>query len=137
MSKKHKKKPPPSPIESLVAHFDEALFDNLVREKENELRSEFAVNGISKRLFNLERKYGSRDTAYRVLAEEKVWKKIYCKRHPDKPEETCKSFAQQRVAQDHVRKQKISHPSHKVAEKDWTSGTTSRTTGNWRHWGYA
>ena len=136
MSKKGKKKPPPSPIESLAACFDKTLFDDLVRIQENKLRAGFAKNGISKRLYNLERQYGSRDTAYRLLAAEKVWKKIYAKRHPDKPEETCKSLAQCKVSQDNAHRLKTRHPSHRVAEREWSTAPVSRRGSNWRNWGY-
>lgn len=138
MSKKGKKKPSPSAILRLAASFDEALFNDLVRRKENELRDEFAQNGISKRLFNLEKRYGSRDTAYRVLAEEKVWSKIYSKQDENKPKEACKLQAEHKVALDNGHRIKARHPSHKVADSDYYSDAapTGRQQSNWRNWGY-
>lgn len=141
MSKKGKKSSSPSPIVSLAASFDQALFDDLVRDKENELRSEFAENGISNRLFKLQKRYGSQDTAFRLLAEEKVWKKIYSKQDSDESREACKLRAQHKVSMDNGHRVKDRPLSHRVAEADWdvpkasTAGASSQR-GNWRYWGY-
>lgn len=136
MPKKGKKTEKISPIESLAAKFDDALFDEIVRTKENKLRDKYAKEGISKRLHDLTRTYGSVDLAYRILAEEKIYCKIRQVSHPNESEGATKSFARVSIGRSHAHQLRQRHPSHKVVEADSPHASMQSHGGGWRTWGY-
>jgi len=118
-------------VESLAADFDQALFDELVRLQENSLRDKCA-DGIKPRLYNLERLYGSRDTAFRIWAEEKVMLKIRRKQNPDEDERTAKNSVQRTV---------VYSNGHRLRRREAANSDEaprplrSAASGSWRNWG--
>jgi lipase chaperone LimK len=135
--KKKAKKEIKAGIASLVANFDETLFNELVQLKENQLREKFESSGaISKRLWKLEIMYGNTDTAYHILAQEKVREKIIQLQNPDQSEQYCEVMARNAVGRDNAHRLIKRHPSHAVAEGGPSGYRRPLETGNWRMWGH-
>ena len=138
-AKKDKKNKEPSPIDSLAANFDRALYDEQVRLQENELRAKCAREGTSNRLYKLSRTYGSVETAYFIWAQEKVSFKIRKKTHPDETEEISKSHAQHAVAMANRERLPtaiaLRNRANTPDEDDWYRPARAKNNG-WRTWGH-
>ncbi len=134
MAKKLRKK---QTIEALAANFDRAQFDQLVAAKEADLRDKVVQEGPSKRLLKLEIQYKSRDTAFLILAEEKVRCKIRRRQNPNECDTTTEALTRHDTYIANMHRQPRRRPA-----REWNDdspplpATAGRGIGNWRNWGH-
>ena len=138
MAKKLKKQKQEQTIEALAANFDRAQFDQLVLIKEAKLRAKDLQEGPSKRLVKLEILYKSRDTAFLILAEEKVRFKIRRRQNPNECNTTTEALTRHDTYIANMHRQPRRRPA-----REWDDGSpplaaaaTGHGMGNWRNWGH-
>ena len=125
-------------IKALAANFDRAQFDQLVLIKEAKLRAKDLQEGPSKRLVKLEILYKSRDTAFLILAEEKIRFKIRRHQNPTECETTTEALSRHDTYMANTHRQPVRRLAREwdIEDDSPPPAAAGRRIGNWRNWGY-